>query len=92
MFILHDHICIGSWNNSLRDSGNRVVGSSACRFGKRKEWYNTPMDLKGKIGADEKDLGLKTSDLGLTSDIGRSLKWEVWSRASAGLAISRLKS
>lgn len=35
------------------------------------------MNLSG-----EKDLGLKTSDLGLTSDIGRSLKWEARSRVS----------
>ena len=50
------------------------------------------VNVNGEIGVGEKDLGLKTSDLGLTSDIGRSLKWEVWSRASAGLATSRLKS
>ena len=28
------------------------------------------MSLSGEIGAGEKDLGLKTSDLGMTSDIG----------------------
>ena len=44
--------------------------ASACRFGKQTVWYNTPMSLNGEIGAGEKDLGLKTSDLGMTSDIG----------------------
>ena len=28
--------------------------SLACRFGKRKVWYNTPMNLKDKIVAELK--------------------------------------
>ena len=41
-----------------------------------------PVNLSGEIGAGEKDLGLKTSDLGLTSDIGLRTIVEVGSLIS----------
>ena len=52
------------------------------------------VNVSGEIGAGEKDLGLKTSDLGLTSDIRLRTIAEVGGQVSAcrGLATSRLKS
>ena len=52
------------------------------------------MNLHGEIGAGENDLGLKTSDSGLTSDFGLRTVVEVGSLVSGvgGLATSRLKS
>ena len=62
----------------------------------KKEWYNTPVNLKGEIGAGEKDIGLKTSDLGLTSAAGLRMAGEAGAQVSSVglLAVggNRLKS